>query len=278
MADSFFVTTPATTVTIGADRRAQLAVTVTNVSGHPVRARLRLVPIAPTQAGWLAIAGEADRQYGLGATENYTVLADVPAGTPAGSYSFRCDAAAQENPEEDFAQGPTVALTVVAEPTKRPFPWWIIVLAATVVAVGTTLGIVISHTGTATATVPQVTALPASAGIGVLKQAGFTPDPAGAGVQCDAQIASQTPPANTKAKKGSTVKLTFASCVVIVPEVSRVGLTCNQAAAIIQNAGLVADSISGSAFAQVIDQFPLAGTQVPRGAHVLLSPCNMLGR
>jgi hypothetical protein len=78
MADSFAVTTPAAVLPLGADRHAELAVSVTNVAGRPSRARLRLVATEPAKSEWFAVVGDAEREFALGATQAYTVKAQVP--------------------------------------------------------------------------------------------------------------------------------------------------------------------------------------------------------
>ena len=40
-----------------------------------------------------------------------------------------------QNPDEDFAEGPTVSFEVPAPAPKKPFPWWIVAVAAAVVLV-----------------------------------------------------------------------------------------------------------------------------------------------
>jgi serine/threonine-protein kinase len=246
MPDAFAVTTPATTVPLGSDRRADLAVTVTNVTGRPLRARLRLVPTAPAAADWFAIAGDAEREYGLGATQSYTVAVHVPDDVPAGTYSLRCDATAEDQPDEDFAQGPTVALVVPAVARKKPFPWWIVAVAAAVVLLIVLIAVVKSHTGKTSSgvPVPNVTGASAPRAIAAVAGAGFKPSPASVtGTGCTPTVAGQSPSGGAKAAKGSTVKLTFASCsattvapATTVPDV--VGQTYTAAIGLLARAGL----------------------------------------
>ncbi len=64
-----------------------------------------------------------------------SVVAQIaaPTGTKPGTYSVRCDAVAEENPDEDFTEGPSVSFEVAAEEKKKGFPWWIVAVAAVVI-------------------------------------------------------------------------------------------------------------------------------------------------
>jgi hypothetical protein len=162
MPDTFVVTTPTTTVTLGAaPRTGQVAFTVSNIAGRPLRTRLRLVPQEPAKAEWLVVQGGDERTLALGATENFAVTVTVPPDVPAGNYTFRADAVGEDSPDEDFEVGPTVSLTVPAAVVKPKFPWWIVAAAAAVLIVGVVLFVVISKSGKDTADVkPTVTATP----------------------------------------------------------------------------------------------------------------------
>jgi len=120
---------------------------VSNVSGHSLRARLRAVPQPPTQTSWIDVGVAAERDFTVGATENFLVTATVPPTAPPGTYLFRTDAIGEQNPDDDFAQGPTIALTVpAAEKPKRRFPWWILIVVA-VIVLALVLYVVISRSG-----------------------------------------------------------------------------------------------------------------------------------
>jgi serine/threonine-protein kinase len=98
----------------------------------------------------------------------------VPAGSPAGSYSFRLDAISEADPDEDFTEGPSVAFQVPEPPKKKPFPWWIVIVAAAVVlliVIGIVVWLLVRDNGKAT--VPQVVGQPEPAAQTMLKDAGF---------------------------------------------------------------------------------------------------------
>jgi len=68
------------------------------------------VPVEPAKSEWFAIAGDAERQFELGATVTYSVGVTVPTDVPSGSYQVRFDAEAEDRPQEDFTAGPVVAV------------------------------------------------------------------------------------------------------------------------------------------------------------------------
>jgi len=139
MAKSFTITTTATdTLKADAKGHAEAVFTVTNATARPVRGMARTKPQGDTKREWLSIAGETERDFGGGATEQFTVKFDA-AGAPGGKYPFRLDVASALNPDEDFTEGPTVnveiAAATVPAPPKKKFPLWIIFVIAGVVLI-----------------------------------------------------------------------------------------------------------------------------------------------
>src|SRR5437016_385721 len=94
--------------------RGSAAFTVTNRSADPVRGRAAAVAEAPEQASWLRLAGEAERAFPPGWTEQLTVAIAVPAGTPAGPHTLRIDVQGLTPPYTDTARGPAVSFQVRA--------------------------------------------------------------------------------------------------------------------------------------------------------------------
>jgi F5/8 type C domain-containing protein len=140
MAKSFAITTTATeTLKADARGRAQAVFTVTNVTARPVRGLTRAKALDATKREWLSITGESERDFGAGATAQFTVRFDA-AGVPPGKYPFRLDVDSAQNPEEDFTEGPAITVEVAsapAPPEKTKFPIWIIiVIAALVLLIG----------------------------------------------------------------------------------------------------------------------------------------------
>jgi beta-lactam-binding protein with PASTA domain len=137
MAKSFTITTTATdTLKADATGHAEAVFTVTNATARPVRGMARAKALADSKKEWLSIAGETERDFGGGATEQFTVNFDA-AGAPAGKYPFRLDVASAINPDEDFTEGQTVTVEVAgaAAPAapKKGFPKWIFIPIAVVV-------------------------------------------------------------------------------------------------------------------------------------------------
>ncbi|HEY2971395.1 MAG TPA: PASTA domain-containing protein [Pyrinomonadaceae bacterium] len=138
MAKTFTITTTATdTLKTDAKGHAEAVYTVTNSTARPVRGMARAKSLGDTKKESLSIAGETERDFGGGATEQFTVNFDA-AGAPAGKYPFRLEVASALNPDEDFSEGPTVNVEVAGATapvvdTKKGFPKWIIPVIAVVV-------------------------------------------------------------------------------------------------------------------------------------------------
>jgi hypothetical protein len=138
---SFTITAASQKVGLDSSGTASAAFTVTNTSGSAIKGRLIVTPNDPAKPEWLSLQGEPLRDFAPSAAEQVTVALKLPPAAPPGDYSFRLDAVAEDNPDEDFTEGPSVAFTVAAPaPKKKPFPWWIIVVAV-VVLIG--IGVVI---------------------------------------------------------------------------------------------------------------------------------------
>lgn len=118
--------------------RGEVVFNVTNTSGRPLRGRGRIVPLGSAKADWLSIAGEVERNFSVNETHQFAVQLSVPPETAEGSYTFRLDVASVHNPDEDFAEGQTVAFEVPPAPVPNgPFPWWIVaVVAGVIVLIG----------------------------------------------------------------------------------------------------------------------------------------------
>jgi len=80
MAKSFAITTTATdALKADAKGHAEAVFTVTNATARPVRGMARAKPLGDTKREWLSIAGETERDFGGGATEQFTVKFDAAA-------------------------------------------------------------------------------------------------------------------------------------------------------------------------------------------------------
>jgi hypothetical protein len=113
---AFAITTTASTVPLDANRRSGAAsFTVSNLTGRALRATARVVATAPA-ADWLTLAGDADRNYPVNGTQQFSVQIAAPPSASTGSYQFRVDVAGVDNPDEEYARGPSVAFIVPESP------------------------------------------------------------------------------------------------------------------------------------------------------------------
>lgn len=131
MASVFTITAAATSLALDPSRRGQVVLSVANSSGRALRGRARVVPLNAAAAPWLSILGEAERSFAVAEVHQFTVAAAVPPDAPAGGYPFRLDLVAEDRPNEDFSQGPSIALDVPAR-APRPFPWWLVAVGVAV--------------------------------------------------------------------------------------------------------------------------------------------------
>jgi heat shock protein HslJ len=141
MPSPFAITTTANAVSLDARRSGEASFTVSNTSGSPIRGRAQLTPEPPASAVWLTLMEEGEQDFSTGSTQQYTVKITVPADTPAGTYSFRLNMVGVENPDELFTQGPSATFQAPEPEAKRPFPWWIVIAAAGILALCCALGV-----------------------------------------------------------------------------------------------------------------------------------------
>jgi serine/threonine protein kinase len=110
---------------------AEAAFIVTNTRTRPVRCVAMATALDSTKREWLKIIGEAERDFAAGDTQQYVVMVDLPTApaTPTDKYGFRLNVASVTNPDEDFAIGPIIRVTVPGpQPVpKNAFPKWIFI-------------------------------------------------------------------------------------------------------------------------------------------------------
>lgn len=134
---SFTITAAGTRVNLDSSGTARAQFTVTNTTPQSLKGRLLTRPAASASPDWFTIAGESIRDFGPDAAEQVVVQLAVPAGSPAGAYSFRLDAVSQVDPDEDFTEGPSVAFDVAPAPPppKKKFPWWLVIVLGVLLVV-----------------------------------------------------------------------------------------------------------------------------------------------
>jgi hypothetical protein len=143
MASRFDVTTPTTILPLDAARAGLASFTVTSTDPGTIGGEAIVVAGPGASADWFSVK-DPSRTFPPGQTEQVSVAVAVPPDAPPGTYSFRLRVLlAGGVPEEDFDDGPSVSFEVVAPPAvdpqepppKKPFPWWIVVVAGAI-AVG----------------------------------------------------------------------------------------------------------------------------------------------
>jgi hypothetical protein len=134
----FGITTPVTEQTLPADTRTgEQLYTVTNESGGLIQGNAFIVPEGETKVEWFGILN-ASRTYSADGTEQVSVAIKVPVDVAAGVYSYRFRVVLGGGvPEEQFNDGPRSRVTVlpiaVPPPAPKPFPWWIVAVAAVLI-------------------------------------------------------------------------------------------------------------------------------------------------
>jgi len=175
---SFTITTTAPD-TIKADNKghAEAVFAVTNTTSRPVRGMARAVALESTKQEWLHLTGDTDRDFPAGGTQQYVVTFDGPlpvtpatppaAGAPSSSaavadkYAFRLNVALATNPDEDFAESPTIRVempSVAPAPPPKRFPKWIFIPIAVVLllVIGLVLWLVLGRSKGEKVIIPDV--------------------------------------------------------------------------------------------------------------------------
>lgn len=226
MSRVFNISSASDAVRLDAHGQGEVAFTVTNASARPVRGRFKVklldkpAPDVPALAAdAIAVGGDAERSFNPNDTQQVPVRIKVPSGTREGKYSFRLDGINVDSPDEDFTEGPALAIDVKPAPPKRKFPWWILAIVLLVLAVGGGVGyMIVKRMGMVE--LPSVTGIPyqeASAqltalGLVVARSAQTSSD-------TPENVIAQLPPAGDKVKKGSEVVLTVAVAAPVTPTV-----------------------------------------------------------
>lgn len=150
MPRAFDITATTSDVKLNASGKGEVSFTISNKLGRPVSVRATVEPSGNTRPEWMSFPDGMERPLSQDGTAVIPVRIAVPPGTPQGSYGFGLVVASVSNPDEQYDRGPAVAFTVAPAPVpvKKPFPWWLVALAAGgVVIVGIVVAILSSHGG-----------------------------------------------------------------------------------------------------------------------------------
>lgn len=274
MASLFTITAPTNTILLQPGRQGEASFTVTNVSGRPVRGRALFVPENPASAPWLQVSGAIERDFPIAGTEQYAVRIAAPQGAPAGSYVFRLDMVGVENPDELYSQGPSVTFQVPeVGPVRKPFPWWIIAIAAGVIV----LGLVAFLLWPRNVDLPDLRGLTVGEAIAQLNGANLQLarlDEVADDTVPQGQVISSEPPAGSSVRRGTGIVL----LVSTGPANAQVPVVTNlpeaDAKLLIVQAGLAVGTttqeFSTVAAGRVVRSDPAEGERVARGSAVNL--------
>ena len=119
---SFTISPPPGEVPTLQGNTGTITFTVTNTATRTVDGTVLAKPTAPAEESWFSFPDGATRTYQPGAVMSVATTVTAPPGTPAGTYTFRLDAKAEDNPDEDYTEGPSAQFVVPETP--RPVPWW----------------------------------------------------------------------------------------------------------------------------------------------------------
>jgi beta-lactam-binding protein with PASTA domain len=269
----FAITTATNRLVVNADGNAETTFTVTNNTSAATRATLRAKPLDGARQEWLAIAGESERQFSPGGTQQVSVKVHLPSGTPAGAYGFRLDAVSVTNPDEDYTEGPAVAVALGVPAPAKPFPWWLLIAACAVLLVGSvvTWALIPSKVD-----LPSLENGPADKAHATLQQLGLTwQDHLTDANVTEKTVMDQDPKAGRYAK-GTLVQLTIAQPVepFPMPDYKGTGQNINVAEEALSKKFVNLKKLttpSTSPVGQIVDQLPLKDSIVKPGDTVTLT-------
>ncbi|HSK73088.1 MAG TPA: PASTA domain-containing protein [Pyrinomonadaceae bacterium] len=152
MANVFAITTVTDKLKAEAGN-ATTVFTVTNTTSRPLRGVARIKALGGTQAAWIKIEGETERDFPAGGTHQFSVSFNKPQPAtgqhPAESYPFRFDAVSSRNPDEEYTEGPVVTIEIPEQKIeeKKSFPWWILIVVGILLVIGAVAAILVFRNG-----------------------------------------------------------------------------------------------------------------------------------
>jgi beta-lactam-binding protein with PASTA domain len=135
MSQLFAITAASDQIAANSDGIAEASFTVTNTADHSVRVLFKVRPLQGVKSEWLTIVGGPERDLGGKKTEHVSVKATLPPGSPPGTFTFRLDVVSVENPDDDYTEGPIIALKIGPPVVVKPFPWWKLIAACVALVV-----------------------------------------------------------------------------------------------------------------------------------------------
>jgi hypothetical protein len=257
---------------------------VTNKTGEGLTGRFSVQLTGAGKAEWYSIQGEPERPVAAGETQTVTVVAKIPAATPAGQHRIKLRATNVNDPDNDSTESGVATVTVpaVAKPVvkKKPFPMWILAVIGGVLllVIGVIVAVVLMS-GPKGEPVPKVTGLSYEAAVAELKNGGFVAGPVANELSKDQPLGlvfKQDPEGGSKADpKKTEVKLTVAiGETATVPTVTDKLYVAAQA--LLEDRGFtVAPRVVGEATGKepdtVLTQDPAGEGSAPKGSPVSLT-------
>src|SRR6478752_3114011 len=202
---------------------------VTNKTGEGLTARFSVQVQGDAKPEWYQVQGEPERPIAAGENQTVTVVAKIPAATPPGQHRIKLRATNVNDPDNDSTDSTAATITIpaVAKPPakKKPFPWWIIAVAAgvLVLVIGVIIAVVVMSGGPK---VPKVIGMDYATAVAALKDKGYATEPEilqpPPNKEPLGKVFLQDPVAGKKADPKTTkVKLTVAGVpTVLVPNIT----------------------------------------------------------
>ncbi len=136
MPRAFDITPVASSLKLDGTRKGTFEFKVSNGLGKSIRVRIRVSPEKPSDpaSGWFA-PDPPEKDMVADETQMFRVAVTAPPNAPPGDYRFHLSVANVGNPDEEYADGPSVSFAV-PQPKPQAFPWWIVVVAGAVLVVG----------------------------------------------------------------------------------------------------------------------------------------------
>ena len=155
MAKVFEITTAATNP-LEADKNghAEAVFTVTNITSRPLRALAKIKTLGNTKQEWVKLEGDIEHDVPSGGSYQLVAVFNAPAdalpvgaAAPVEKHGLQLIVSSATSTDEDFSSYDlSVKLPVREEEKKKPFPIWIIPVAAVVlIIIGVTLWLVLRN-------------------------------------------------------------------------------------------------------------------------------------
>ena len=291
MTNSFAVTSLATEpLKLDRSGKATVVFTVTNTTSKPLRGLAKVKALGNTKQEWLSIAGETERDFPAGGTQQFAVdfNSSAPSAATAsplqsGKYEFRLNVASSANSDEDFTESSPVVIEVPQlTPPPPPNLWrWIIpAIAIVLIVLAASAWFLLSPKDTRVE-VPDATQQLYVDAVKLLEAQGFKQVERKDIIAADKKpnlVVNQTPSPKEKVKDQDAKIILEVVSTSKVPPLK--DLTFVQAFDELRKSGLEIGNVSGdreifvNVPQKIVSQDPEVGKEVAKGSAVNISfPC-----